>query len=68
MADARRVTHFTCPATAHTCACRCPDGPCEHVWNGSGRDWETPDGGFVSTATCSRCGMTAIDHSLWTGP
>ena len=45
------------------CRCRCPDGPCEHVWDGPG---ETD--GHMSSATCSRCGKSALSHSLWVGP
>lgn len=42
------------------CYCACASGgPCEHDWNGEGMDVE---GGW--TATCSRCGATAISHDM----
>jgi len=43
------------------CYCACPDGPCEHTWDGP--DWESEDGGTCSV-TCSRCGGTAISHDM----
>jgi hypothetical protein len=48
------------------CYCACgTSGPCEHQWNGE--PYESADGSVWST-TCSHCGMTAISHSLRTGP
>lgn len=41
------------------CYCACPDGPCQHVWNGADLDM----GSTVST-TCSRCGMSAFSHDM----
>ena len=46
--------------TACYCACA-SGGPCEHKWDGAG--W-TSDDGCGWSATCSRCGATAISHSL----
>jgi hypothetical protein len=44
------------------CYCACGNGgPCEHNWNG--KPYESDDGGTWSS-TCSRCGMTAMSHSL----
>ena len=46
------------------CRCNCPES-CEHEWDG---EWviEVDSGGAtLNTATCSRCGMRAIDHALW---
>lgn len=48
-----------------TCKCRCPDGLCEHVWDGPSHEFEDGCGWEV---TCSRCGMGAMQHSMWTGP
>ena len=47
--------------TSHVdgCYCACPDGPCQHVWDGP--DYE--EGGMVST-TCSRCGAVAAYHDM----
>lgn len=47
-----------------SCYCACTTGgPCEHRWDGP--VWESDDGA-LSTATCSRCGMTAFSHSMRT--
>lgn len=43
----------------HACYCACPNGPCEHRWDGEGYE---SDEGRVWSATCSRCGMTAMSH------
>lgn len=51
----------------NACYCACgsdPKGPCEHKWDGPG--WESEDG-CASSITCSRCGTTAMSHSLRTG-
>jgi hypothetical protein len=46
---------------SHTdgCYCACPDGPCQHTWDGE--PWE--DEGAHS-ATCSRCGAVAMFHDM----
>lgn len=50
--------------TVHVCRAGCvDDGP--HQWDGP--EWVSEDGSSNS-ATCSRCGMTAMHHSLMTGP
>ena len=46
------------------CYCACPDGPCEHDWKGC-RDFLDGSGG---EASCLRCGMGAMSHSLRTAP
>lgn len=50
--------HTTHDPDACYCACSI-GGPCEHRWDGDGMD--LPSGW---TATCSRCGGTAMSHSL----
>ncbi len=45
----------------NACYCACPDGPCEHTWNGP--EWRAPDGCGCSV-TCSRCGTTAMSHDI----
>ena len=55
------------------CKCLCPDGPCEHVWDGPVEQLTSIDKNgepYMSgeTATCSKCRMTAIHHSLLVGP
>lgn len=48
----------------NACYCACATGgPCEHKWDG---EWFEFDGG--GTATCSRCGGTAMSHSMRVGP
>ena len=45
----------------NSCYCACPDGPCEHSWDGP--MYESEDG-CLSSTTCSRCGMTSFSHSM----
>ncbi len=46
------------------CYCACASGgPCEHQWDGTPYEC---DGTW--SRTCSRCGTTAIGHSLRTAP
>lgn len=42
------------------CYCACPDGPCEHDWQGR-RDFEDGSG---SETFCSRCGLGCMSHDL----
>lgn len=63
------------PGTFGKCKCNCPDGPCEHVWDGPVVRDEDPDAEEImgaeyvpsaaTTATCSRCGKWAINHDIW---
>jgi hypothetical protein len=41
----------------------CGTGDCDHVWDGPGIEWDTGE-----AATCSKCGVDAMTHSLWNGP
>lgn len=42
------------------CYCTCGiGGPCEHQWDGPVYEGES-----FSSATCSRCGMTAMSHDM----
>jgi predicted nucleic-acid-binding Zn-ribbon protein len=50
------------------CYCACPDGPCQHIWDGKEYTEETEGGGFMSSVTCSRCGVPAIYHDMRVGP
>lgn len=64
----------TTTATVHFshsqgCYCACPDGPCQHEWDGP--EWTDDDGeggGFSSSATCSRCGAIAMYHDMRCAP
>lgn len=42
------------------CYCACPDGPCEHDFQG----WREFEGG--GETFCQRCGMGSMSHSLHT--
>ena len=44
---------------AGDCYCACPDGPCQHIWDGP----EFQDEG-LSSGTCSRCGAVAAFHDM----
>ena len=44
------------------CYCACPDGLCEHSWQGW-REFEDCCGGET---VCARCGMGAMSHSIRT--
>lgn len=45
------------------CYCACPEGPCQHVWDGPEYREEN-----MSSVTCSRCGEPAIYHDMRCGP
>ena len=53
--------------TSHSggCYCDCPEGPCQHTWDGP--DYEDQDEGLVSV-TCSRCGAVAAYHDMRCAP
>jgi len=65
MNDEQKIQLFVCGPSNAKCRCGCPDGPCEHVWDGA--MVELDEWRCVSV-TCSRCGITAVSHSLWVGP
>lgn len=58
---------FGCGPSTAKCVCKCPDGPCEHKWDGEGVEGPTSGGGYFSATTCSRCGMDSMTHSMWVG-
>ncbi len=57
----------------HGCYCACPDGPCQHIWDGpqkpigleEGEDERNAPGWSV---TCSRCGADAMSHDMRCAP
>lgn len=60
------VESFTSNYDPDACYCACSSrGPCEHKWEGEGVEFE---GGLGWSVTCSRCGTTAISHSMRVGP
>lgn len=48
------------PLTRHVCGPQCSDGTILHDW--SGPVLKLANGG---TSTCAKCGMAAIDYSMW---
>lgn len=46
------------------CYCNCPDGPCEHDFQG----WREFEDGRGGEQVCSRCGLGAMSHSMRVGP
>lgn len=48
---------------AGECYCACPNGPCQHKWDGP----DYVEGGMVSV-TCSRCNTPAIYHDMRCAP
>ncbi len=49
------------------CYCACPDGPCEHQFEGW-REGPGDGGGWVGENVCKLCGMGAMAHSIRCGP
>ena len=45
---------------ADGCYCACPDGPCEHEFDG----WREFEDGRGGEQVCRKCGMGAMGHSL----
>lgn len=70
MTDDNPIIVHSCGPSRPGCECRCTaeKRDCGHVWNGEAEEGETAGGGFYSSATCSKCGMSAIAHDLWCGP
>lgn len=65
--DSEPVT-FHCSDYNADCYCNCPDGPCQHEFDGW-RDLHDDNGHVCGGETvCRRCGMGAMSHSLRTAP
>lgn len=43
----------------HGCYCACPEGPCQHIWDGPTVEEEN----MVDT-TCSLCGASSFHHDI----
>lgn len=55
------------------CYCACPDGPCQHIWDGPNKPIGLEEGEDERNApgwsvTCSRCGVDAMSHDMRCGP
>lgn len=58
------ITISMCGPSKGKCKCECSTGgPCDHDWDGPEETTE-----HSSSATCSKCGMSAMSHSMWVGP
>jgi len=56
-----RVEDLKSNFNPNACYCNCPEGPCEHKWDGP--EWVSADG-CAASSTCSRCGITAMSHDM----
>jgi len=54
------VSFFMCGPSNAKCVCKCPDGPCDHDWDGPTIRTENSE-----SASCSKCGTEALSHSMW---
>ena len=57
----------------HGCYCACPDGPCQHLWDGPNIPIGLEEGEDESQAhgwssTCSKCGADSFSHSMRCAP
>lgn len=41
---------------------------CEHKWDGPWEEIKWPGGGASGSATCSRCGISVMEHDMRCGP
>lgn len=48
------------------CYCACPDGPCEHDFQGWRPIYDDNDNECGGETVCTRCGCGAMHHSLMT--
>ena len=48
------------------CYCACPDGPCEHDFQGWRPIYDDNDNECGSETVCTRCGCGSMHHSLMT--
>jgi hypothetical protein len=60
-----RATTAVHASHSDKCYCACPDGPCQHIWDGP--EYVSEDE-CMSSITCSRCGAIAAYHDMRCGP
>lgn len=58
--DPDKAPVFHCREHGSPCFCACPDGPCEHHFQGS-REF---DDGLGFEQFCDRCGEGAMSHDM----
>jgi len=57
------VQSQACGLAPTACVCACPEGPCEHIWDGEERTaYREASGARIVSASCSRCGMASLYH------
>ena len=71
--DWDRSNLFFHASHSHGCYCACPDGPCQHIWDGPHVPLGLEEGEDKSQAhgfsvTCSRCGADAFSHDMRFAP
>lgn len=59
VAEGWQAAHHCALSREDACYCACPDGPCEHTWDG-----EPYQSDKLSSAICSRCGALAFSHGM----
>lgn len=47
-----------------SCYCNCPEGPCEHNWQGSRPLYNSQGRECGFESFCSRCNMGAMSHDM----
>lgn len=58
-----------CGPSTQKCVCKCPNGPCEHQWDGEPvREYHDNSNLASESSTCSRCGMDSMAHDMWVSP
>lgn len=62
--DPAKVAFHT--SNSGPCYCACPEGPCQHIWDGP--EYVEKDQGYMSSTTCSHCGAVAAYHDMRCGP
>lgn len=57
------LVHVNLGGSSMKCKCNCAEGgTCEHTFSG----WRVFEGGNGGEQVCTRCGMGAMSHTLWT--
>ena len=64
-----RLTVIRCGPSTAECECRCAEGgECEHRLDAAWQPFTDDSGTTGGTVICTRCGMSAVSHSLWVAP
>ena len=61
--------HHSGHSHSKSCYCACPDGPCQHIWDGPNVPIGLEEGEPVEKAlgwslTCSLCGADSFSHDV----